>query len=141
MLNHPWVKEIDKMGLTGNETDDEQDLHVGTTFFRQEVLGGLIPGAVNAGNENGNINFVNIENLYYRGGDPSSIVVEDKIAYSDYCALTEDFMTYRIDEEAMEVVVACGFPRHLVMDGINKGELNHATCAYYLLVYSNNTDA
>ena len=104
------------------------------------MLGGLIPGAQNSGNENGNINFVNIENLYYRGGEPVSTHVVDKITYSDYCALTEDFMTYRIDEDALEVVTSCGYPRNLVLDSINKGEVNHATAAYYLLLYSNNED-
>lgn len=74
--------------------------------------------------------------MYYRGGETATIKVEDKISYSDYCALTEDFMTYRIDEEALEVVIACGYPRHLLLDSINRGEVNHATTAYYLLVYS-----
>lgn len=101
------------------------------------MLGGLIPGAQNHTSENGNINFVNIENLYYKGGEPQNTTVEDKITYSDYCALTEDFMTYRIDEEALEVVTSCGFPRALVLDSINKGEINHATTSYYLLLYSN----
>lgn len=99
-------------------------------------MGGLISGAKNGQNENGNINFVNIENLYYRSGDFSSILVEEKLSYSDYCALTEDFMTYRIDEEAMDTVISCGYPRSLVIDSINKGEVNHATAAYYLLVFS-----
>jgi hypothetical protein len=46
-------------------------------------------------------------------------------------------MTYRIDEEALEVVMACGYPRNLLLESINKGEVNHATTAYYLLVYGN----
>ena len=50
--------------------DSEHDLRVGSTFFREEVLGGLISGYNNDKNENGNINFVNVENLYYRGGPP-----------------------------------------------------------------------
>ena len=72
-------------------------------------MGGLIPGDKNE--ENGNINFVNIENLYYRQGNGLNIEVTDRISYSDYCALTEDFMTYRIDEEALSVVVKFGYPR------------------------------
>jgi serine/threonine protein kinase len=68
MLCHPWVKDVDK-GCFGDDLDDEHDLKVGNTFFRQEVLGGLIPGCKNGQSENGNINFVNIENLYYAGGD------------------------------------------------------------------------
>ena len=44
-------------------------------------------------------------------------------------------MTYRIDEDAMEIVTGFGFPRSLVIDSINRGDVNHATAAYYLLVY------
>lgn len=140
MLSHPWVRDVEKSCLGVDENDEEHDLKVGTTFFRQEVLGGLIPGSQNSGNENGNINFVNIENLYYRSGEPESVKIDEKITYSDYCALTEDFMTYRIDEEALEIVVSFGYPRSLVLESINKGEVNHATTAYYLLVYTNNND-
>lgn len=78
---------------------------------------------------------MNIENLYYRGGDLVTAVVDEKLSYSDYCALTEDFMTYRIDEEAMDNVISYGYPRSLVIDSINKGEVNLATTAYYLLVF------
>jgi hypothetical protein len=46
-------------------------------------------------------------------------------------------MTYRIDEEAMEIVTSYGYPRTLVLDSINKGEVNHATAAYYLIVFGN----
>lgn len=129
------MRDIEK-GLGDEEDDEDHDIKVGSTFFRQEVMGGLIPGAKSGQNENGNINFVNIENLYYRNGDPTNIVVEDKLSYSDYCALTEDFMTYRIDEEAMDIVISCGYTRSLIIDSINKGEVNHATAAYYLLVFS-----
>ena len=44
-------------------------------------------------------------------------------------------MTYRIDEEAMDNVISYGYPRSLVIDSINKGEVNLATTAYYLLVF------
>jgi hypothetical protein len=44
-------------------------------------------------------------------------------------------MTYRIDEEAMAIVTGYGYPRNLVIDSINRGDVNHATAAYYLLVY------
>ena len=115
MLNHPWVYDMSReMIEAGHENDDEHDLRVGTTFFREEVLGGLISGYKSDGNENGNINFVNVENLYYRGGTPEKEQQTDpaeKVTYSDYCALTEDFMTYRIDEEAMEIVTSFGYPR------------------------------
>mmetsp|Transcript_28390 Transcript_28390/g.35090 ORF Transcript_28390/g.35090 Transcript_28390/m.35090 type:complete len:141 (-) Transcript_28390:4-426(-) len=140
MLNHAWVSEMQRGELgDGNLVEDtEHDLRVGSTFFREEVLGGLITGCKNDGNENGNINFVNVENLYYRGGTPQKdphTSPEDKVTYSDYCALTEDFMTYRIDEEAMDIVTGFGYSRQLVLESINRGDVNHATAAYYLLVY------
>lgn len=54
--------------------------------------------------ESGNINFINVENIYYKSAtEEKHNIVKDtsKMTYSDYCALTEDFMTYRIDEEAI----------------------------------------
>ena len=71
MLNHPWVFDMQRE-ISGdiNTEDEEHDLRVGSTFFREEVLGGLISGYQSDGTENGNINFVNVENLYYRGGPP-----------------------------------------------------------------------
>lgn len=91
--------------------------------------------------ESGNINFINAENLYYKSikevksGKPLN---QNKIKYSDYCALTEDFMTYRIDEEALEIVQGYGYNRKMIIDSINKGEINHATASYYLLIHSTN---
>lgn len=54
--------------------------------------------------ESGNINYINLENLYYKSVTEVKSGIskqQSKIKYSDYCALTEDFMTYRIDEEAI----------------------------------------
>lgn len=90
--------------------------------------------------ESGNINFINVENLYYKctqevkSGVP--VNPQNKIKYSDYCALTEDFMTYRIDEEALSIVEGYGYNRKMIIDSINKGEINHATASYYLLIHS-----
>ena len=52
----------------------------------------------------------------------------------NYCAVTQDFNTYRIDEEALRVLEQFGYPRKLVIESLNKGELNHATCSYDLHV-------
>lgn len=57
MLNHPWVKDEEIEALD----DDEHDLKVGSTFFREEGLNG-ITGKM----EMGNINYINAENLYYQ---------------------------------------------------------------------------
>ncbi len=88
--------------------------------------------------ESGNINFINVENLYYystKEKDDSKKRLA-RVKYSDYCALTEDFMTYRIDEEALSIVESYGYSRRLIIDSINKGEINHATASYYLLIHS-----
>ena len=39
-----------------------------------------------------------------------------------------------MDEEALRVLESFGYPRHLVIQAINQGELNHATTTYNLLV-------
>lgn len=80
-------------------------------------------------NTDGDINCVNIDNLF-KDGDS----YDTKLSYSDYCSITQDFATVHIDEEALQVLENVGFPRKIVKDGINKGELNHATASYNLLV-------
>jgi serine/threonine protein kinase len=140
MLNHPWLRETDSLD---DGEEDEHDLKVGATFFRSECLNGIVGGSM----ESGNINYINVENIYYKsiketaqiaanGGEP--VREQTKMSYSDYCALTEDFMTYRIDEDAIQIVENYGYPRKLVIDSINKGEINHATSCYYLLIHSTN---
>jgi hypothetical protein len=41
-----------------------------------------------------------------------------------------------MDEEALQVLEGLGLPRKLVREGLNKGELNHATASYNLMVLS-----
>jgi len=134
ILSHPWVNE-----QPVTEEDEEHDLKVGATFFRQDCMNGLV-GGEEGKMDSGNINYVNVENLYYCSISQTEAEKEarrkSKMTYSDYCALTEDFMTYRIDEEAMQVVESYGYPRSMVIDGLNKGEINHATASYYLLIHS-----
>jgi len=97
-------------------------------------------GITGQGMESGNINFINVENIYYSSSKEDKVSAKtkekEKISYSDYCALTEDFMTYRIDEEALGIVESYGYPRKMIIDSINKGEINHATASYYLLIHS-----
>lgn len=45
-------------------------------------------------------------------------------------------MTYRIDEEALSIVEGYGYSRKMIIDSINKGDINHATSSYYLLIHS-----
>jgi len=65
MLNHPWVKESME-GEDGGLEDNEHDLKVGATFFRQECMNGILGGTNGGQMENGNINYINVENLYYK---------------------------------------------------------------------------
>ena len=39
-----------------------------------------------------------------------------------------------MNEDALQIMESMGFPRKIVRDGLNKGELNHATATYNLLV-------
>jgi serine/threonine protein kinase len=144
ILNHPWVKEANETEDEGMD-DNEHDLKVGATFFRQECMNGILGGANGGQMESGNINYINVENLYYKCSKEEGLAGAHekgqskdnaKMTYSDYCALTEDFMTYRIDEEALSIVESYGYPRKMVIDSINKGEINHATSSYYLLIHS-----
>jgi len=58
---------------------------------------------------------------------------ENKLDYTDYKSLTEDFATMHIDENALSVIEGFGYPRNLVMKSLNKGDMNHATTCYDLL--------
>ena len=75
-----------------------------------------------------NINVVNIENIFFR--DKGT----EKLSYTDYCAIGNDMYTYKIEEEALKTMEGLGYPRKVVIDGLQKGELNHATATYNLLV-------
>ena len=75
-----------------------------------------------------NINQVNIDNLFYDGQ------VTCKLSYMNYCSLTQDYYTHRIDEEAIRILENFGYPRQMVIESLNRGDLNHATASYNLLV-------
>lgn len=135
MLNHAWLQD-NSYPSGGLDEDDEHDLRVGATFFRQECMDGLLG---NKGKmEDGDIKYVNVENLYYYSTKErdNSKKRQARVKYSDYCALTEDFMTYRIDEEALTIVESYGYPRKIIINCINNGDINHATTSYYLLIHS-----
>ena len=123
---------------------------------------GLTQEESNPMHQIGNINLLDIENLFTgyqvhkaeteqvtfenkarqvnQGKLRSSIDKEEtsnhKLSYNNYCAVTQDFGTHRIDEEALKVLETFGFPRQLVIRSLNQGELNHATTTYNLLVTS-----
>lgn len=88
---------------------------------------------------------MNLENIFHNVNgtqqstesnprQPSESEAVDKLSYANYSALTQDFGTYHVDEEALRVLEGFGYPRSLVISALNKGELNHATTCYNLLV-------
>lgn len=80
---------------------------------------------------------INIENLFFNDDfNRESRKPNEgcKLSYMNYCAVTQDFNTYHIEEEALRVLESFGFARQHVINSLNQGELNHATCSYNLLV-------
>lgn len=115
ILSHPWMISKDEFGLDSIDFSNgigAKDMMMGTQC------------------EEGDINAVNVDNLFHKDS------YNTKLSYSDYCAITQDFATMHLDEEALQVLEGFGFPRKIVKDGINKGELNQATASYNLLVLS-----
>jgi hypothetical protein len=72
----------------------------------------------------GNINVLNIDNLFTNDSPtPESMGKADgklaKLSYNNYCAVTQDFGTHHMDEEALRVLESFGYPRALVIQSIN----------------------
>ena len=59
---------------------------------------------------------------------------ETKLSYSDYQSITQDYATMRIEEDALQVVERFGYPRDFVKESLVRGDINHATACYYLLL-------
>ncbi|CDW77508.1 protein kinase domain containing protein [Stylonychia lemnae] len=129
ILSHQWMVSKDEMILQ----DDMIDLTNGTFLNRKDMysLGSSsFPSqAINETQGEPDINQVQIDNLFL-----GSKSYQAKLSYTDYCAITQDFATMHMNEEALQVMEGMGFPRKIVRDGLNKGELNHATATYNLLV-------
>lgn len=129
---------LDPDGIEGTEDDDDHDFRTSLSFQRQECnLNPLLGNGTNQSScladqsplyTGGNINQVNIDNLFYDGQ------ISCKLSYMNYCALTQDYYTHRIDEEAIRILENFGYPRQMVIESLNRGELNHATASYNLLV-------
>lgn len=82
----------------------------------------------NTGTTHANINYINVDNLFYNEN------YENKLDYDDYKSLTEDFATMHIEEEVLTKIEGYGYSRSMVKKSLNKGDMNHATTWYNLLV-------
>ena len=112
ILAHPWMQEeedayenISSMYMNSKDCNDPLSHDCGPS-----------------------INVVNMGNLFFR-----ELGVE-KLAYDDYSYISNDLYTCRIEEEVVKTMEGFGYPRKVVIDGLQKGELNHATATYNLLV-------
>jgi hypothetical protein len=75
---------------------------------------------------------VNVDNLYKSG-----LNAKQRLSYSDYCSITQDHATMHINDEVLtQMEGEMGIPKKLVKDHLNRGDLNHATATYQLIVLS-----
>ena len=121
ILSHPWM-------LCSGDDFIEND----TLDFENGISKGeFMMGAIQPSNTTQpDINSVNVDNLF-----PTDSF-STKLSYTDYLSITQDFATMHMDEEALQILEGYGYPRKLVKEGLNKGDLNHATASYNLLVMS-----
>lgn len=128
ILSHAWLKETNED--ESDEEEEDKDEGDGTKDGKDNstVTGGQgTKSDIDLKNIQGNVNYVNVDNLFYHEN------YKIKLSYTDYCCITEDFSTENIDEEALQVCDNFGFPRQFVIKCLNRGDINHATACYYLL--------
>ena len=98
-MSHAWLKETNE-----DESDEEEENNDEENNNKTEG-GGNKESDINLKNIQGNVNYVNVDNLFYHEN------YKIKLSYTDYCCITEDFSTENIDEEALQVCENFGFPR------------------------------
>lgn len=118
ILSHEWLKETND---DESEDDDEEQNEEEKDAADKEK------SDIDLKNIQGNVNYVNVDNLFYHEN------YKIKLSYTDYCCITEDFSTEKIDEEALAVCDNFGYPRQFLIKCLNRGDINHATACYYLL--------
>ena len=80
-----------------------------------------------------NINVINIDNLF---NDDRERKYATKLSYDDYQMISEDFYTFKINEDIIAKMEGFGFSWELIVHSIHHNELNHATATYNLLLIS-----
>ena len=127
ILSHHWVVQsnLGEDGMFDSEMLDRRDMY--SISQQQNAFSGNQTDP-NSPDGEAELNSVNIDNLF----NQSAFSV--KLSYSDYCSVTQDFATMHMNEEVLQVMEGMGFPKRLVRENLNKGELNHATATYNLLV-------
>lgn len=113
ILSHPWMKE-----------DSTDDIDENCDVF----MGSKECGNPAASESSPNINTIDVSNLFFREQG------KERLCYSDYCYISNDLYTHRIEEEYVRIIESFGYTRQLLIKGLQSGELNHATATYNLLV-------
>ena len=98
ILSHAWLKETNE-----DESDDEEENNKEEEEDGAKNTNAVVGGGQNGNktsdidlkNIQGNVNYVNVDNLFYHEN------YKIKLSYTDYCCITEDFSTENIDEEAL----------------------------------------
>jgi hypothetical protein len=81
-------------------------------------------------NTNELLSNVNVDNLYKK-----DLQAKQRLSYADYCAITQDYATMHLNDEILSTMeTGMAMPKKLVKDHLNRGDLNHATATYQLMV-------
>lgn len=124
ILSHPWLQNIeDELGIEFENDYNERDIDM--LVSRKDCLLSANPEELKS--IEGNINYVNIDNIFNKGK------FNVKLNYLDYCAISEDYRTQHINEDVLKTVESFGYLRSYILTSLNNGELNHATATYNLL--------
>ena len=87
ILSHEWLKETND---EESEEDDDENNEENKQGDKEKDK-----SDIDLKNIQGNVNYVNVDNLFYHEN------YRIKLSYTDYCCITEDFSTEKIDEEAL----------------------------------------
>ena len=117
ILNSDWIKSREMT----HDSLGEIDINTNVSLSRKELNimndSGSMSGIVN----------VNVDNLFNKDN------YDTKLNYKDYIAISQDFATMHLDEDALGIVESFGYPKSFVKDWIKNGDINHATVCYHLL--------
>ena len=97
-MSHAWLKETNEDESEDEEDKEDEELNKDGTKNTSAVQGGQgnnNKSDIDLKNIQGNVNYVNVDNLFYHEN------YKIKLSYTDYCCITEDFSTENIDEEAL----------------------------------------
>jgi serine/threonine protein kinase len=72
------------------------------------------------------VNEINVGNIFPENRDV-------KIAHTDYCSITNDFLSFHQDLKALKETEDLGYSKSFLLKSLQNGDMNHATATYSLL--------